>query len=253
MNVGKVIGIAGGIGPMAGVRLHQLVIQETDNGGTDQGHRPVIHISFSSIIPDRTKYLLGETKDDPAKAMILVMRAIQASAESIGAEKVVAGIPCNTFHAPGIWDRFIRLLKEKNLDVQVVHMLDETARYISQNYPRIKNIGLMSTTGTRKVNVYGQILKPLGYNLLEVSEEIQPELHDSIYNTKWGIKAVSPVTGKARKNFESYTRTLIKQGAEVIILGCTEIPLALPETEFEKIPLIDPMLALARALIKNTS
>lgn len=46
---------------------------------------------------------------------------------------------------------------------------------------------------------------------------------------------------------------LCQKGAQAIILGCTEIPIALPEKEFDKVPLIDPMLALARALIKKAN
>ncbi len=236
---------------MAGVKLHELVIQQTLNGGIDQGHGRVIHISNSPEIPDRTKYLLGEIKDNPARALVCVMRSIEAAAEVLGCEAVV-GIPCNTFHAPRIWNDFTRILKEGDVKVQVLHMLEETAEFIRENYPDMKNIGLMSTTGTRMVNVYGQILRPLGFNILEVPDGLQPELHDSIYNPSWGIKAVSPVTCKARGNFEKYAAILSDMGAEAIILGCTEIPLVLPEAKYKDTPFIDPMLALARALIRKT-
>lgn len=250
--VEKVIGIGGGVGPMAGVKLHELIIQHTLSR-IDQGHLSVVHISHSSQIPDRTKFLLGEIKENPAKAMILVMQAIAAAAKAVGAEEVVAGVPCNTFHAPRIWNGFTQMLRENSATVQVVHMLEETASLIKEILPDARNIGLMSTIGTRRVSVYEQILTPWGYRLLQVPEKVQGELHDSIYNPEWGIKAVSPVTARARDNFLRYTEILYEQGVDAIILGCTEIPLALPESKYQGVPLIDPMVALARALIRESA
>ena len=46
---------------------------------------------------------------------------------------------------------------------------------------------------------------------------------------------------------------LFNKGAEVVILGCTEIPLALPESNYNGIPLIDSTAILARALILNSN
>lgn len=246
----KVIGILGGVGPMAGVQLHKLIIQNTLNGGTDQGHLTIFHHSESAIIPDRTAFLLGQITNDPAVAMCNVAGRLTAGLEG---KEMIAGVPCNTFHAPKIWNHFIRLLKEGNINVRLVHMLKETAKLIQDSYPGITNIGLMSTTGTRQVNVYGEILTPLGYKILEVPEKLQDKLHDSIYNPDWGIKAVSPVSKQARSNFEKYTQLLIQSGAQAIILGCTEIPLALPQAQYQGVPLVDPMLALARALIREAN
>ena len=51
------------------------------------------------------------------------------------------------------------------------------------------------------------------------------------------------------ENSRSYASALKGMGAEAIILGCTEIPLALPEPDFEGIPLVDPVEAAARAMV----
>ena len=59
-NTPKVInGIIGGVGPMAGVKLHEKIIQFTPTNGTDQSHLCVHHISQSQYIPDRTTFLLS--------------------------------------------------------------------------------------------------------------------------------------------------------------------------------------------------
>ena len=134
--------------------------------------------------------------------------------------------------------------------------------------------------------VYRTLLEAKGYHVLEVHEQQQPALHESIYNSEWGIKAVSPVTEQAVVAMRQYAQQLQRAGAhsvresslmcdwcigaDVIILGCSEIPLALPEAEYlgvammppmlpwraahlllcMKVPLIDPVEAAARAMIK---
>merc|ERR550532_2894677 len=116
----------------------------------------------------------------------------------------VAGIPCNTFHAPPIWNQFVKRMAELRVDsvVKVVHMLEETVDYIKEAVPTVKKIGLMSTTGTRNVRVYHELLEP-AYEVIEVPLDMQDELHESIYNTEWGIKAQSsPVTEQVKQNFD---------------------------------------------------
>lgn len=251
-NLEKIIAVGGGVGPMAGVELHKKIIEQTKTDGTDQDHFEVHHLSRSHDIEDRTKYLLGETEKNPAEGMLRTAKALEKAAEIAGKEAVL-GVPCNTFHAPKIFDYFLELLKKENINIQVINMIKETGSFLKKNFSKAKKIGLMSTTGTRQVRVYNEVLEPFGFEIEEVPEEMQEELHNSIYNKKWGIKAKSPVSEKARNNFLKYVGILQKQGSEAIILGCTEIPLALPEMEINNTPLIDPVLILAKALIREAN
>ena len=272
----KAIIIGGGVGPMAGVELHRRIIEQTLTDGTDQSHLEVLHFSRSNDIVDRTEYLFGKVKGDPAEGMFRTFKmayralegrddesALQSSARqnkflensagNILHKPAVGGIPCNTFHAGKIFNRFIELLKVAEIDIYILNMIEETVKLIDAIAPKAYKIGLMSTTGTRRTGIYNEVLVPKGFNLIEIPEELQDELHDSIYNRKWGIKAVSPITVKARTNFQIYAKILADKGAEAIILGCTEIPIALPKPRFQEIPLIDPMTALARGLIREAN
>lgn len=132
-------------------------------------------------------------------------------------------------------------------------MLQETGRLVQELVPGTVKIGLMSTTGTRGTGVYKDVLKRVGFSIVEVPESIQEELHDTIYNPTWGIKAVSPCTPIARERFVSYVQILVEMGAESVILGCTEIPLALPEKAMFGVPLVNPMVALGRALVRDAA
>jgi len=241
--------LAGGVGPMAGVVLHQSIIEQTDNQGCDQGHIDVIHVSAASKINDRTKFLLGEVLDNPGIQMAeLINPLIKAFPE----DQLVIGVPCNTFHAAPIFDAFTKHLNISE-NVSVLHMIQSTIDYILQEMPSTTKVGLMSTTGTRNLKVYSDILEANSLQTIEVHPTHQQELHDTIYNPDFGIKAhSSPVTKKARENFEKYTNELISKGAQVIILGCTEIPLVMTEEFFNGVQLLDPMQVLAKQLI-NTS
>jgi aspartate racemase len=250
MKNAKLITIGGGVGPMAGVELHKKIIENTLTNGTDQDHLEVHHFSRSHDVADRTDYLLNKVDSNPAEGMFRSMQ-MAAQAARIAGREAVAGIPCNTFHAPLIFQQFIQKIQEHDIKIKILHMLEEVVGLISQVQSQAKTIGLMSTTGTRVVHVYNDVLEPHGLNIVQVPQDTQPELHDSIYNQQWGIKALSPVSEKARSNFEKYAKLLYDQGADTIILGCTEIPLALPEQTFKDVPLIDPMFALARALIRE--
>ena len=216
----KLIVIGGGVGPAAGVLLHNYIIQHTLTNGTDQDHLEVHHYSRSEKIGDRTSYLSGADVPSPPKGMVETMR-IASLAANEAKKDAVSGVPCNTFHAPKIWNEFMQLLEAGHINMQMIHMLNETIDYIKHVAPSAKTLGLMSTTGTRSVGVYPQLLEPEGFLIVQVPDNLQPALHESIYNKEWGIKAVTPVTSKARSNFEMYARRLIDDGAEAIILCCT--------------------------------
>lgn len=248
----KIIIIGGGVGPMAGVELHKKIIENTKTSGKDQDHLQVWHLSRSYDVPDRTEFLSGKINTNPAEGMT---RTFLLADEILKIEKrgAVGSVTCNTFHSPRIFNLFLDTLQKASNKIKILNMIEETGKYIKNNYSGLKKIGLMSTTGTRKTLVYQQILEPFGFDIVQIPENEQNTLHDVIYNLEWGIKAVSPVTKKARKRFLNYANELTKKNVGAIILGCTEIPLALPEKEINGVPLVDPVYVLARELIKNAN
>jgi aspartate racemase len=276
------LGICGGVGPAAGLLLHQLILENTDSAGEDQGHLNVCHFSRSEDMTDRTEYLVyaassaadatdsdsdcGSTSgeapydssdsvkevENPACGMARTFAMMHAAATA-GRARLVVGVPCNTFHAQPIWDEFIRRTGSASC-VQHVHMLEETVSFIARKLPSCRRVGLMSTTGTRHSRVYHDLLEPRGYSVIEVNAgAMQQELHESIYSRDWGVKSTAPaVSPRAETNFHRYALQLRDQGAEVILLGCTEIPFVFAgQTHLAGILLIDPMVALARAMIRE--
>lgn len=136
------------------------------------------------------------------------------------------------------------------MEVRLVHMIRETADHFSQSGER--RIGLLSTTGTRDANVYRNLFEPLSIEIEEVDLSLQNEVHETIYDPSYGLKATVPASDRAVSNFESYARRLAEKGVSSIVLGCTEIPLAFSgRRRFADVDLIDPVEILARSLIRE--
>ncbi|MDR1519576.1 MAG: aspartate/glutamate racemase family protein [Planctomycetota bacterium] len=253
-----VIAIGGGVGPMAGVALHAGIIEATRTDRGDQSHLRVIHHSDSPAIPDRSAYLALPAAErrrrlSPGTAMAGVFAAM-ARALAAG-EPAVGGIPCNTFHVPEIFDEFQAEMAADRNPIRVLDMLEETLGLLRERLAGQTglNIGVLATGGTRRSGVYDRLLERAGQRISQVDEADQPRLHDVIYNNKWGLKAVSPPSVRAVAAAEDFAGQLIGRGAAALILGCTELPLALPGTLFRGVPLIDPVRALARALVREAA
>jgi len=240
------IGIAGGAGPYAGIDLAQMLLEET-LAEQDQDHLPTVLLSTPEQIEDRTRFLLGQATVNPAHALFRNIRDL----EMLGA--TVVGLPCNTAHAPRIWSVLNRRLEQAGSRVRLLDMIAETAEFLREECPEVETVGVLSTMGTWRAGFYPDLLEPKGYCVVLLEEAQQRELHEqALYHPKHGIKVKAhPVTTQARTVLIDGVRALATQGAEAVILGCTEIPLGLPEKRFGDTYLINPGRILARALIRE--
>jgi len=247
MNKDKIIGIVGGVGPVAGLNLVKKIFNQTQ-AKNDQEHLSVALLSFPQDIGDRTAFLLGETDINPAYAIVNVINKL----EKIGACTV--GIACNTVHAPQIFDVIQQEMKQANISVKLVNMINEVPSFIIENYPNIKNFGILGTIGTYKTGSYSDVLERKGFHVISPSDVLQETVHSAIYDPATGIKAQSsPVTEIVKSKLLKAANHLQQQGAEAIILGCTEVSLAFDNLKVDKLVMIDPSLILARALIREAN
>ena len=227
------IGVVGGMGPYAGLDLVKKIFDETD-AKTDQEHIPVSMLSIPHSIADRTDFLTGESPENPAIAISKVIHKLYAQGAT------VIGMPCNTAHADPI---FNEILNHIPTEITFIHMIRQVAQYIKNKYPTLIKVGVLSTAGTSISNVYQNALGRYGFT-------IDP----AIYSKTYGVKAFSnPVTEQAKNDLSSGIDHLINNGAEAVILGCTEIPLAVTEQNVNGVPIIDSTKVLARALISASS
>ena len=243
----RVIGVVGGMGPYAGLDLVRKIFDQT-TASTDQEHLEVILLSTPGI-PDRTGFLLEGRGGNPAPHIAAAVRALDAAGAS------VAGIPCNTAHAPAIFDAVLQDLETTRSRIQLLSLIAETvASLAGQRAAGPMRLGVLSTTGTLRTQVYSGPLAAAGFSVIEPADDVQQDLvQRAIYDPAYGIKARSnPVTERARESVLSAIRHLAERGAQAVVLGCTELPLAVGESTVLGLPVIDPAVALARALIRET-
>lgn len=241
MSEQTAIGILGGMGPQAGIDLASKIVAQT-KVKRDQDHIPTILYS-DPLIPDRTHFLLGDSTVNPGNEMAKGLLNLERS----GAK--VAGVACNTAHSALIFDHTLSQLKEAHSSLEVLHLIDVTVEGIRARHPSAKRIGILGTKGTYHFRLYDDRLEAAG--LLPLRPDTFEHLEEAIYHSDSGIKACSsPVSDVARQLVFRSADQVIQQGAEVVILGCTELPIAVPEATYKGIPLIDPGLFMARALIQ---
>ena len=222
----QIVGIIGGMGPLATCDLMEKIIQYTD-AKSDQEH---IHICVDSNteIPDRTKAILEHGKN-PVPEM--VKSALKL--ESMGANVLI--MPCNTAHY--FYNQLLSFV-----DVPILHMLKETAFTLKQL--GVERVGVLATNGTRKSGIYEKILKEYGIETIYPSVEGQQLLMTMIYDY---IKAGK--TNLCELPVQKLLDEMYQKGAQKLILGCTELPVAFQSLGIKE-NTIDPTTVLAKAAIK---
>lgn len=247
MEQDKIIGVIGGMGPYAGLDLVRKIFDLTD-AQKDQQHLPVALLSFPGWIRDRSTFLFEKTGENPADAIFEIAKRL----DELGA--VVAGIPCNTAHAPSIFDALEEKLKESGSQLRLIHMIQEAASHIRKSTQGVSRVGILSTLAVYRLGLYGRALEAEGLTPVVPDENVQENIvNRTIFDPTYGIKAqANPVSLIARQSLLNAIEHLREKGAEAVILGCTELPLAIPEQEIESTLIVDPTEILARALIRET-
>lgn len=236
------------MGPQAGADLLSTITRLTP-AGKDQDHLSVILMSYPGLIEDRTAYMQGNVKVNPA----IILSEIVHKLANAGAE--VIGMACNSAHIPDIYDVVKQELRKKGCGADLLHMPDETCAYISHTFPDIQKVGILSTTGTYQAELYPQRLRKQGLTPLVPDEAFQHEvIHRMVYDAEYGIKSCADkVCDEVYEWLDEALTYFEKQGAEAIILGCTEFGLVLKDEEARGMKVINSTEALARALIRESS
>ncbi len=235
----KIVGIVGGVGPLAGVDFHRKIVEAT-KVSKDQEHLEIYHISASGKIGDRSAYLKDRSLPNPAYGIIYAMKKLL----QIGAG--ILTIPCNTAHSTPILSIVLDYLQDK--DVKFINLVEQTCLKI--NNLKLRKVGLLSTLGTYGSGVYAEYFSELDCGELICPDEEDMNLVSSaIYDSKRGIKSGGDFSW-AKERLDRVARELIGKGAEAIIMGCTEIPLAMQQKDFD-VKLLDPCMVLAQEVVKE--
>lgn len=198
----KMLGVIGGLGPMATAYFMELVTDMTD-AVTDQEHLQMLIYSAPSI-PDRTRYILDNTQENPLPDMLRIGNILAQQ----GAERIA--IPCVTAH-------YFFAELERGIPVPVINGLQEVAQHLKDH--GITEAGIMATDGTIKSRVFHRELEKCGIAAVTPTAARQADVMSLIFDD---IKAGKPAD---MAKFSGVAAELRDDGAQAIILGCTELSL----------------------------
>lgn len=216
------------MGPLATADFLKKLIEETP-ANCDQDHIPVIAYSVPQI-PDRTSAILGHG-ESPLPHMLKGIHILKHA----GAEAIA--IACNTAH---YW--YDELLEQGG--VPIMHIADAACAGFAGR--TVKRVGLMATSGTVAAGFYQTRMRDLGVECVLPSNADQSALV---------VPAIEFIKGnelvQAHELAIRAARNLLDSGAQAVIMGCTELPLAIEyRSTAVSAQCIDATRALAIACVK---
>jgi len=226
----RFLGVLGGMGPMAGAAFMARLVALTQ-ASSEQAHIPAI-LWNDSRVPDRPAGHAG-SGPDPWPWMLNGLRHL----EQAGAQAIA--IPCNTAH---LWHEHMVAATR----LPVLHIVEAVADDLERKGIRRACIGLMGTATTLRLGLYQRVLEARGHTcvLLDDAE------HKAF--------CVAPIALVKANRMEQACEPALKgaqllaaRGAQAVVLGCTELPLAIPHARRGEVgvPVSDSIDALALAAI----
>jgi len=223
----KRLGILGGMGPAASAEYITRLIQQTQ-ATCDQEHIPFV-LWNEPRTPDRSTSL--RNGDD--RPLPYLLQGIQILKDA-GCNFVV--IPCNTAH---FW--YDELIKFR---VPIIHIVDSVAYSLCDADVNSGTIGIMGTQATIELGLYQNRLTDWDC-IIPTQEEMDNIVQPAIDLVKAGDMI------KSHTMLMSVVDSLITRGARAVVLGCTEIPLAIRENNHNGRPLINSIDSLVKAAINE--
>ena len=222
----KIVGVIGGLGPEATLDFFGKVLEAT-TAATDQEHLHLI-IDNNPGAPDRTAAVAG---NGPSPAPSLARTAIRL--EQAGAEVLV--MVCNTAHA------FSSAITDV-VQIPFLNIIEVTCEAAVKAVPSLRRVGVLATEGALTAGLYEDEFRSRGIEHLALEGDSRAEFMDLIMRVKAGDKS-----DEVRNGMRLRAHELIDRGAEVIIAGCTEVPLVLQRED-----LSCPLVNSTDALVKRT-
>lgn len=199
----RTVGILGGMGPEATVLLMQRVIAAVP-ARDDADHVPLI-VDQNPQVPSRIAHLIEGAGPDPAPVLVAMARRLEAA----GAQALA--MPCNTAH------HYADKIRGA-VGIPFLDMVTASARLARDVAGQGARVGLLASPAVAQVGLFDRALTSEG---LEV---IYPAAGDDLLAAIRTIKAEGPVAS-ARGLLLRASEALLKDGAEVQLVACTEFSL----------------------------
>ncbi len=222
-----VVGVIGGLGPEATLDFFAKVLNHS-HAQKDQDHIHLI-IENNPKTPNRNEAIAGRGPS-PVPALTDMAQAL----ERAGADFIV--MACNTAHA---YEAEIRSALKKPF----VSLIDEVVDEVRTTNHDAKRVGILATQGSRDAKIFATAFSKYGIDVLQLNEASQLRFMDNLYLIKSGDRSKT-----IHVAMQQFGEELVAMGADILIAGCTEVPLVLSNGDNTK-PMIDSTDVLARRCV----
>jgi len=225
----KTIGLIGGMSWESSIEYYRIINQEVNNalGGLHSAKSVMVSVDFAEI-----ERLQADGRwQEATKAMIQAARQVQAG----GADFVV--ICTNTMHK-------MAAEVQKEIDIPLLHIADATALVVKAH--GLRKIGLLGTRFTMEEDFYrGRLVEKHNLEVLIPNAADRAIIHRVIYDEL----VLGKILPASRAEYLRIMDSLVQNGSEGIILGCTEIGLLI-KADDSQVPLFDTTRIHAEAAVR---
>jgi len=223
----KTIGMIGGTGWLSTLEYYRIINQEMNRRLGGLNSAKIIITSFNYAEIDALN-----KKDDHAGVYKLVLDAAQ-KLKKCSVDCIV--LCANTLH------QYVEDL-EKEIELKIVHIAEATAKEISGK--GLSKIGLLGTKFTMEMDFYTKKLMEAGIDSIVPDKPERLFIHNAIMNEL----LVEVFKGETKEKFLHIIDELEQLGAEGIVLGCTEIPLLIKQSDTH-LPVFNTLEIHAKAAV----
>ena len=219
------LGIIGGMGPMASAVFYDMISSKTD-ASCDQENLDLILLSHAGM-PDRTRAILSK---DEAQIEEVRSKLLADAIFLQNAGCTAIAVTCNTAHY------FVNMIEDE-LDIPFIHLIRETAEAVASEFGA-KKVAVLATDGTIETRLYQDELSKRGVIAFTPKAEVQALVMHEIYEC---IKSGKPADEEMWKKIEEYVK---EEGCEAAVLACTELSVVRKELSLGSF-YFDPMDIMA--------
>jgi len=220
-----VLGIIGGMGPMASAVFYDMISSKTD-ASCDQENLNLILLSHAGM-PDRTRAILSK---DEAQIEEVRSKLLADAIFLQNAGCTAIAVTCNTAHY------FVNMIEDE-LDIPFIHLIRETAEAVASEFGARK-VAVLATDGTIETRLYQDELSKRGVIAFTPKAEVQALVMHEIYEC---IKSGKPADEEIWQKIEEYVKA---EGCEAAVLACTELSVVRKELSLGSF-YFDPMDIMA--------
>jgi aspartate racemase len=224
----KTIGILGGVGPETTSKIYHSIIDLFRKNKKDKYPAIIIYNLPFPFVIENEAIIEGKNSHKMLPYLIDGAKILEKAGANFGI------LPCNTLH------KYIKEIRD-SVKMPFLSILEETASHLKSL--KIKSVGVLATKTSVQDRLYDDVLKGCGINVLYPTKDEQHTLDkiiiELINNEKNNIQG---------KKIEMICSSLQKNGAEGILLACTDLHNA---TFNIKIPVIDTTEILINASVRE--